>query len=508
MPIRGMNMLTTIRSCALLLAAALAAPALHAADTAPLAPMPLQKSLNPLVGEVYVSGQGGVCLEALADGIGARLTGSPAYDAAVRWAVAQFHAMGIADVHPESVPLPHGWTRGAARARLLTGTERALHVMSYGWSPPTPGKGLRAPVVMLEDVSDAGLAAAHVRGAIVLIDRKTLLGAAVFRRVTEEEWQRDLLTETLDSRLHAAGAVAALIYSGLPNQVLRTSDSRDGAEVLDLPIASIGTEDGLLLRRLLVKGRVEIELSLENTVQGPITATNVIAEIPGRELPNEYVMLGAHLDSWDLATGAQDNGSGVCQVMDVARAVAALGQKPRRTLRFALWASEEQGLNGSLAYVRAHAAEMPRIVVYLNTDSGAGRPLGWNVASNPALQAALTPLLPLFERLGGNAFTQDIAFDTDSGGFFLAGVPSLNLEVVDTEYDAVVHHKAADTLDKVDGHDLTSGTAMLAVAGWAFAESETRAVAHLPGPAVRNVLKANGALGYVEATPLRSLLHD
>jgi len=459
-----------------------------------------------VAGDIYVRGRAFEYVASLSDELGPRLTGSEQFQRAVHWAVDQFHAMGIADVRLEPVVLKHGWQRGTAEARLLGEAPRALHVASYGWSPPTPKRALRGPVVFLEDTTDAAIAAARVRGAIVLVDRASLTGPVAFRHTTPEDWQRERLYETLDQRLKAAGALAALVYSKTVNQVLRTSAPTEGGEALALPVGSIGREDALLIRRRLTKGAVELELSLDNVLTGPITLQNVVAELPGREHPAEWVMLGAHLDSWDFATGAQDNGSGAAQVMEAARAIAGLGSRPRRSLRFVLWASEEQGENGSKAFVRAHASSMGQVVAYLNTDTGAGRPLGWNVAGREDLVRALEPLAPLLDRLGGSATSNDLSFDTDTAAFLVAGVPTLNLDVVDDQYDAVVHHKPADTLDKIDVHDLTAGAAMLAVTAYALADSSRPIAPHLTSEQTKELLKRNGALEYVQSTSIKDLL--
>jgi hypothetical protein len=458
-----------------------------------------------LAGDVYVRGRAFEFVESLSDDLGPRLTGSEQYQRAVHWAADQFRAMGL-EVRLEPIVLKHGWQRGPAQAKLLGAVPRALHVASYGWSPPTPKPALRGPVVFLEDTTDAAIGAARVKGAIVLIDRASLTGPVVFRHTTPEEWQRQRLYETLDQRLKGAGALAALVYTKTLNQVLRTSTFTEGGEALALPVGSIGREDALLLRRQLKKGPVQIELSLDNLLTGPITLQNVVAELPGRERPAEWVMLGAHLDSWDLATGAQDNGSGAAQVMEAARALAGLGPRPRRSLRFVLWASEEQGENGSKAFVRAHTASIGQIVAYLNTDTGAGRPLGWNVGGREDLVRDLEPLTALLDRLGGSATSNDLSFDTDTAAFLVAGVPTLNLDVVDDQYDAVVHHKPADTLDKIDVHDLTAGAAMLAVTAYALAESSRPAVPHLTVEQVKELLKRDGALEYVQSSSMRDLL--
>jgi carboxypeptidase Q len=468
----------------------------------------MSANLHALVGDVYANGRSFEFLEALSDELGPRLTGSENYEKAVRWAVDQFHAMGIADVRLEPVTLKHGWQRGTAHGQLLGAVPRPLHVAAFGWSPPTPKGGLRAPVTVLTDVTDEAIAAAKVRGTIVLIDRQSITGPDLFKHTSVEAWQRERRTETLGPRLRSAGALALLAYSKSTNQVLRTGDPVDDGEVLALPMAYVGREDALLVRRRLARGEVDIDLTLDTTVTGPVTVHSVVAQLNGREHPEESVILGAHLDSWDFATGAQDNGTGAAQVMDAARAIVALGTPPRRSMRFALWASEEEGLNGSREYVHAHAAEMRHVVLYLNSDDGSGRPLGWNVAGRGDLANALAPLAPMFSRIGGSATTDDLSFDTDTGGFLVAGVPTLDLDVVDDDYDAVVHHKPADTLDKVDAHDLAAGAAMLAVAGYAFAENAERPVRRLQSSEVQDLLKTNGALEYVETSDMKDLWHQ
>ena len=477
--------------------------ALHAQELT-LTP-PTIADVRALVGDAYAGGESLDMLRTLADELGPRLAGSEDYDKAVRWAVERFHAMGIADVRLEPVTLRHRWDRGVAEGYLLGTRRRALHVVAYGWSPPTGRSGVRGHVVSLEDTTDAAIAAAHVEGAIVLVDRQAFTGPVAFHLSGAESFDRQRRYETFAARLKGAGAAALLVYTKTVNQVLRTSDPLVGGEALALPVASIGREDALLVKRQMERANADIELHLDTTLGGPVTLQNVIAQIPGATRPDEVVMMGAHLDSWDLGTGAQDNGSGVAQVMDCARAVAALGKAPRRTMRFALWAAEEEGLNGSTAYVRAHGSEMSHVVAYLNTDGGAGRPLGWNVSGREDLRRPLGALNPLLGRLGGNAITTDLVFDTDTAAFFLAGVPALNMEVVDDAYDTIVHHKPADTLDKVDAHDLAAGTAMLLATAYALAASDARPVPRLTLAGVEEILRREGASDYVAAGSLSGL---
>jgi carboxypeptidase Q len=492
-------------ACALATGAAFSAPtAAVQPGSSPAAGL----SLATLAGEVYANGRSLEYLRELSDELGPRLSGTAGYERAALWAAQQFRLMGIGDVHTEPVRLAHGWERGPAAAQLLGERPRDLHVTSYGWSPATPAGGLKGPVAVLEDTTDAAIEAAHVRGHLVLIDRQAFTGPRAFRHASTEEWDRQRRYETLHQRLAQAGAMALLVHTDRPNQVLRTSAPTDGGELLALPVASIGMEDALLIRRLLGAGAVELSLRLENRISGPVTLENVIAQIRGREFPDEAVMLGAHLDSWDLGTGAQDNGSGVAQVMDVARAFASRRVAPRRTLRIALWASEEQGLNGSIAHVRAQGAGMRQVVAYLNTDTGAGRPKGWNVGGREDVAKALQPLAPLLARIGGAATTDDLTFDTDTGPFTVAGVASLNLDVDDSEYDSVVHHKPADTFDKVDAHFLSDGAAMLAVTAAFFAEAPQRPLKRLDWNEMQQILERNGARDFVLTSKMKDLWRD
>ena len=492
---------------AAILACIVCASVVTGAEDGALSPA-LVKNLRILAGDVYSSGESLNLLTHIADDLGPRLSGTEDYEHAVSWAAESFHAMGLNDVRLEPVMLRHGWQRGQAQATLLGPRPRVLHVAAYGWSPPTPPGGLKARIVSLLDDTDAAIEMAQVKSAIVLIDRAVFIGPVAFHQSTVADFDRQRRYDTIDRRLREAGAAAMLVYTKTVNQVLRTSDPVPDGEALALPIGSIGREDALLLLRQMQHGSVQVDLRFDTTLTGPVTVVNVIAELRGNSKPNEVVMMGAHLDSWDFATGAQDNGSGVAQVMEAARALASLSTRPRRSLRFALWASEEEGLNGSRAYVRTHAREMKDIVAYLNTDTGAGRPLGWNVSGRSDTQHALAPLAATLARLGGSNITNEVEFGTDTGPFLLAGVASLDLDVAEDQYDSVVHHKPADTLDKVNAHDLAAGAAMLAVTAYLFADAEARPMPRLSWPEVQELLKKGGALEYVMTSNMNDLWRD
>jgi Zn-dependent M28 family amino/carboxypeptidase len=264
-------------------------------------------------------------------------------------------------------------------------------------------------------------------------------------------------------------------------------------------MAQVGMEDGNLIARLMEKGPVAIEFQYENKVSGPTEVNNVIAEIQGRERPDEWIIIGAHLDSWDYGTGAQDNGSGCAMVMEAARAIAAMGEAPRRSIRFALWGGEEQGLLGSAAYVRAHSSELAKCVAALNTDNGAGHPRGWKVQGRPDVGNAMKEISrTLLAGLSGGGLSQETSFDTDHGHFLLEGIPAFDLWV-DMAHYGEVHHKSSDTIDKVNAHDLASGAAIVAITGYALAERAEPIAPRIDHAAVGEILKKANLEGFLKA---------
>jgi hypothetical protein len=285
------------------------------------------------------------------------------------------------------------------------------------------------------------------------------------------------------------GALGLIFPSGDRNNVLSASDPNWGSSLLLMPGAQIGMEDFQLIRRSLEHGPVTMQFELQNTTTGPMQVNNVVAEIRGSELPDEWIIIGAHLDSWDYGTGAQDNGTGSVMVLDVARAIAAIGKPPRRSIRFALWGGEEKGLLGSYAYTQAHLNEMSKCVAVLNTDNGAGHPKGWKVESRKDVQDAMQPISDdLLKDISGGALSLETTYDTDHGPFMLQGVPALDLWV-DMSHYGEVHHKSSDTYDKVDPIDLKAGAAIVAVTAWAIAEDPKPIASHLDHAGVAENLK-------------------
>ena len=441
----------------------------------------IEQASARLAGSILVNGHSMGYLRELTDRFGGRLTGSAAYQRAAEWAAEQFRAAGIKSVKLEPWTMPNGWDRGWARGRITSPLDRPIHIESLGWAPSTPPGGVKAEVIEVGDLDPNKIKAqaGKLKGRAVMLDLASVFadGFSGFARLI-----------TALPLFKDAGTAALLVSDSERNNVLNAFGFTWGGQMSPLPLAQVGMEDGQLIERLLAKGPVTIEFAYENRTSGPTQVNNVIAEISGREKPDEWIIIGAHLDSWDYGTGAQDNGSGCAQVLEAARAIAAIGA-PRRSIRFALWGGEEEGLLGSAAYVKAHKAELGKCVAALNTDNGAGHPKGWKVEGRKDLADAMMSISKtLLEGLGAGERSQQVSFDTDHAHFMLEGVPALDLWV-DMAHYGEVHHKSSDTIDKVDAHNLTDGAAVLAVTAYVIAERTEPIAPHIDHKAVGEILK-------------------
>ena len=388
--------------------------------------------------------------------IGARLSGSGSYDLAAAWAVQQFRDAGLKRVSLEPFTIPRGWQREQrGRARVVAPLDRPLELESFGWAPSLPDDGIEGEVIL----ADADLTAApeRARGRIVLVPGS--------------------IRVELDRRLKSAGALALLFAGSGADDTIPARVREFGGEIADLPTALLSADSTQLLRDLLRQGTVRVRLSYRNQItDGPVTLHNVVAEIPGGQRADELVIVGAHLDSWDFATGAQDNATGVAMVLEAARTITAAGRTPRRSIRFVLWGAEEQGLLGSSAYVVQHQQDLDHCVAILNADGGTGPIIGWTTPGRDDVMAAVKSLSrALLSGIGTTAVDKSMqwAFDSDGGPFIREGIPALDMNVDDGPYE-VIHHKAADTLDRVDQRNLATGAAMVAITAFAIADLPQR----------------------------------
>jgi len=411
----------------------------------------------------------------LADRIGPRLAGSPGDARAVAWAKSTMESIGLRDVRAEPVKVPR-WVRGVESAEVITPTPHPLVIAAIGGSVSTPEDGIEAELVEAASFDDfARLPDAAIKGKIAFFN------PVMERGPTGKSYGANHRYRTESAAIAARrGAVAVLVRS------LSTSDTRlphtgamqyaDGTT--KIPAAALSPPDASLLHRL--GGRIRVRLVLTCQTLPDTMSANVIGEIRGREAPDEIVLLGAHLDSWDLGTGAMDDGAGVGIVLETARQILESKKPPRRTIRFVLFANEENGLRGGAAYAQTHRAELPRHVLAIEADGGDGAPTGLGYLGGPQQAAAAAPLATLLAPLGVSAAQPAEYSGADLGPLRPAGVPMINVNQDATRYFDV-HHSADDTYDKIRPDQLARAAAAYAAVTYAAADS-TASFGRLPEP--------------------------
>jgi hypothetical protein len=448
----------------------------------------------------------------LSDEIGARLTGSANLRRANDWTATKMQEYGLTNVHLEPWTIPAAWERGPATARLVEpDTGQTLTIAASAWTPGTNGK-VTCDVVILKAKNSRELAAykGKLKNAIVLQEEPTRV-----RPFTEKGWpgiwigqrpsraanrpapldqspsggnskappagvglqdvvgfyRQTTFRQEVTEFLRKEGTVALLQDSGKPHCLLNMGGSWSGSDrasaVGPLPVLFVVHEHYALLHRLASRpapARTRVELDAANKIiPGPVVVYNTVGELRGRDKPDEFVVLGAHLDSWDLGQGTTDNGTGSMVVLEAARVLAQSGIQPRRTIRFVLFSGEEQGLCGSRAYVRQHKEEMKRISMCLVHDTGTGRvesiALHGRKSALPILETALVSL----KQVGVEDLSLRSCPGSDHMSFILGGVPGFMCDQNMDEY-FLTHHSQSDTLDKANETDLIQGVQVMAVA--------------------------------------------
>lgn len=440
-----------------------------------------REAVRQIIGDSVLNGKAYEYDGHLTDMIGPRLTGSSNYMNAVEWAGQQFKELGLSNVHTEEWTMPATWEPdGPATGQIEKPVVHQLHIYSVGWSPSTPKQGIAGEVVYVPSLRPEALDAqkAQLAGKIALVDSSSYGEKPTLYTVYSGF-----------DRLYSFLPQAVLV-TGIANGAESVIAARLGGTISTVPAAEIGREDSLLIKRLVENGKVTVKFSAANTIRMAVKVPNVIAEIPGSELPNEVVIVGAHLDSWQPGTGAQDNGTGAASVLEAARAIKALSRPPRRTIRFILFGGEEQGLIGSASYVRQHMSDLPKIDAVLITDSGSEPARGWYLMGREDEKGAVAMLKPLLAGLGADGVTSDTSFifQTDHAAFDVLGVPTLVLWNGMDKY-MTLHHKASDTFDSVVEKDLTQGAAVTAVTAYAIADSKDKFAAHLSPAEVQSMLQ-------------------
>jgi len=412
-------------------------------------------------------------LSYLTDNIGPRLSGSKGAELAVKWTTKQLRDWGF-DVRNEKVMVPH-WVRGIERGRLVSHNDQKVVLTALGGSIATPAAGITAEVVEVTSYEQlAELGRAKIAGKIVFYNKAMDMALVESGQAFDAYGKAVIFRGGGASKAAEFGAVAAVVRS-VATASLRTPHT--GAMRYDekqpkIPAAAITTEDADLIHRLIAKGeRVRMQLVLTPKMLPDVESANVIAEIRGRERPDEVVLIGGHLDSWDLGTGAIDDGSGAAMVMETLRLLKELGIQPKRTIRGVLFMNEENGLRGGHRYFdnAAKREEVHKHIAAIETDAGAAPPVAFITTLEGAALERIQSRARVLSRIAPIQFTSSKHTGADTSPLTDAGVPGFGL-VPDPRHYFDFHHTPADTLDKVDPKALAQNTAALAVLAWVIAE--------------------------------------
>jgi carboxypeptidase Q len=397
--------------------------------------------------------------------------------------MAKMRAMGLENVHPEKWQISRGWTRGYATAELVTPIRRRLNVDAMGWVGSTAPGGAEADVIAvnLNQMDDEMKNADRWSGKVLLMGRigPAPAGPAMMSSIAKFG---DLL-----KKAYAVHAVAIIGGQGGRPAVgmhLTHTGAMGFDTYYDIPVVSMTAEDQQQLERFLSKGKaVRIRIDVQNKVSsGPVDSANVVGEIRGSEHPEQVMVVGGHLDSWDLAEGTTDDGCGVATTLGAAKAIKLSGFKPKRTIRFVLFTGEEQGLLGSIAYTRMHKDELANHVAALVLDNGQGPVVGLNMGGHDDLIPAVKKFTESVKSFGDVDVDDRVVFGTDAGPFVLAGLPGINMGQDSPEYK-YTHHSAVDTFDKVKPDLLIRDATMMALTAFWIADRPERLAS--PWPAER-----------------------
>lgn len=467
---------------------------------------PMEAADKSIIAEERDHNQVMANLEYLSDMIGPRLTGSDRLLMANRWTEQKMKDYGLQNVHLEAYTIPKGWVRGTLTARISEPNGLPISAAQQAWTPGTHGR-ITAPVVMMNVDKEEDLAAYKGRlhgafvlmgkmpanpdeaGALELPDQKkpdpipALSSPAPSVKETKFDYKNFnykkymALRKAISAFVKSEGIAGTLRDAGKPYNLLNMTGSWEGSSTT--PTLFVAHENVLMMERLIHHNQpVTLEVSsTAHFVRGPITVYNTVGEIRGMTKPDEVVLMGGHLDSWDLGTGSTDNGTGSMAALEAARLITACGLKPARTMRFVLFTGEEEGLHGSRAYVEQHKSEMSNIDVVFIHDTGTGRVRGAWLQDRALCKPMLNAQFEQLKALG--LLTDEIDLQpnkmngTDHASFDDAGVPAFAFEQEEANYE-LNHHSQGDTFDKVRPDDLKQGACSLAIMGYNAAQMPER----------------------------------
>jgi len=390
---------------------------------------------------------------------GNRLSGSASLERAIDWVIAKMKEDGLQNVRGERVMVPV-WVRGAESAQLVSPRAQNLPMLGLGGSIATPPAGITADVIVVGSFSDLAAKAAQARGKIVLFDVPfTSYGETVQYRGR--------------GAIEAAkvGAVAALVRSVTPysQRTPHTGGMFYDSTVRRIPAAAITVEDAEMMHRMQTRGeRIRVKLVMSAKTLPDAPSRNVMGEIVGAEKPDEVVVFGGHIDSWDVGRGAMDDGGGVVVAWEAVKLLQRLGLKPRRTIRVVGWTNEENGGRGGQGYRDAHKADVDKHVLAIESDGGVFKPQGFGFSGSDAAFDVVKQIGTLLDRVEAGSIVKG-GGGADIGPIMALGVPGLGLNVDGTKY-FWYHHTEADTIDKLDPHDMALCVATMAVMAYVVAD--------------------------------------
>ena len=444
-------------------------PFFAAQDTSTPPPLPpptvsidkYRATAGRIIGAALVSDHAYTRLAYLTDQIGNRISGSPALERAIEWALAEMKRDGLDNVRGEKVMVPH-WVRGDESLEITAPRPFKLTMLGLGNSVGTPAEGITADAVVVRNFAELDALGEKVRGKIVVFNAPfTNYGATVQYRGSGP------------SRAARYGAVAAIVRSVTPVslQSPHTGGMNYDPQQPKIPAAAISIEGAELLQRMYDRGeRTTLRLKMEAKFLPDAESANVIAELRGSEKPDEIVVIGGHFDSWDVGQGAHDDGGGCIMAWEAVRLLKELGLRPRRTIRVVLYTNEENGLRGGTAYHDAHRAELAKHIFAIESDSGTYRPEGLGLAATapPQVRANLIEIAKLLKGIAADGIAAT-GGGADIGPIMREGVPGASLDVEGSHYFDI-HHTNSDTLDKIDPRDLQLCVATMAVFAYTIAD--------------------------------------
>ena len=447
---------------------------LVAADNKPKGPKDdgTLPALTKIAGEGMMNSRAYQYLTELSDDIGSRVTGSPAERKSEEWAVAKMKAMGLENVHTEKYTIWRGWTRGTADAKLLSPVTRPLHVDAMGWVGSTAPGGADGDVVAVNlfNLDEEAKNPARLKGKIVLMQSKG-------------KPKKDFMMIFVDygnflKSLSNAGVIAVIGGQG-GSRSAGMNLTHTGILGFDadfnIPVVSMTSEDQGQLERLIDRGITpRMHINVQNTfTNGSVETANVVGEIRGTEHPEQVFVVGGHLDSWDLSQGTTDNGSGTAATLGAADAILRAGLRPRRTLRFVLFTGEEQGLDGSFAYIKQHKSEMQNHLGDLILDEGQGIVKEFMLGGRDDLIPAVEAFAESVTNLRKVKVNDKVESGTDTLPFSMAGLPGINMNQETDQYN-YTHHSAADALEAQKPDILAQNSTLMALTAYWIADRPER----------------------------------